>query len=296
MALYAFDGTWNREHTGADYSKNTNVVKFAKAYLGRKVVFQKKGKKEHVVEDDDAGYIDGPGARHGPIGWFFGHFGAGGKKRVREGLALVERKFAEGDPDVDVVGFSRGASIALDFVNELADRQIPVRFLGLWDVVGAFGIPINIGPFHFQSINVGWRLTLPPTVEHCFHAIALDERREAFRVTRVPGAYEVWFRGVHADVGGGNENEALSNISLAWMLRKAAAVNVPVDLRVIDGLTMDPDTPVQPKDDDQSDFRDILPPVWVHHTIRVKEHPDCRPVHAEWPVETAEHEATRTRI
>lgn len=294
MALFAFDGTWNREHTQAEYSENSNVVKFAKAYREEKAVFQKNGKKMHVVENDN-GYISGVGTRHGRIGWLFGGaFGMGGKTRIREAIARAERRRAMGDTIVDVVGFSRGAALAVHFVNELADRGIRTRFLGVWDTVGSFGIPINIGPFQFQKVNIGWKLTLPQTVDHCFHAIALDERRQGFRVTRLEGAYEVFFRGVHSDVGGGNGNEKLSNIALAWMLRKAHAVGVPVDLTVLEKLDMNADAPVKPeKDLILNPFREVLP-VWMHHTIKVrKDDAHCRPVPPGCPVETEEMEKTR---
>jgi hypothetical protein len=54
-------------------------------------------------------------------------------------------------------------------------------------------------------------------VGHAFDALALDDRLETFRSTRVAGAYEVWFRGVHSDVGGGKNNPNLNNIALRWL-------------------------------------------------------------------------------
>ena len=102
-----------------------------------------------------------------------------------------------------------------------------MRFLGVWDVVAAFGIPINLG-FNFNRINLGYKLGLSKGVKFCYHALALDEARQAFRPTRVRGGCEVWFRGVHSDVGGGNDNHALNDITLRWMLRKAIACGLPM--------------------------------------------------------------------
>jgi hypothetical protein len=65
-------------------------------------------------------------------------------------------------------------------------------------------------------------------VKACYHALALDEARQAFRPTRVRGGCEVWFRGVHSDVGGGNNNHALNDITMRWMLRKAIAGGLPM--------------------------------------------------------------------
>ena len=97
----------------------------------------------------------------------------------------------------------------------------------MFDIVAAFGIPINIG-LNFNRINLGYKLGLSKAVKHCYHALALDESRKAFRPTRVRGGCEVWFRGVHSDVGGGNNNHALNDITLRWMLRKAIATGLPM--------------------------------------------------------------------
>jgi uncharacterized protein (DUF2235 family) len=102
-----------------------------------------------------------------------------------------------------------------------------VRFLGVFDIVAAFGIAIDVG-VSFNRINLGYKLGLAKVVQHCYHAIALDESRKAFRPTRVRGGCEVWFRGVHSDVGGGNNNHALNDITLRWMLHKAVATGLPM--------------------------------------------------------------------
>lgn len=310
MALYAFDGTWGREHDQAEYGKNTNVLKFARAYVGAKSVIQKDGDKVKIVEDDDAMHIEGVGARHGRLGRFFGGvFGFGASQRIKEATARVEKKFAEGDREIDVVGFSRGGALALDFVNHLASKGIrdpqtgqrihpEVRFLGLWDVVAAFGLAFNIGPLKFQEINLGHKLTLTKNVKHCFHALALDERRQSFRATRVKGGYEVWFRGVHSDVGGGNENPALSDIALRWMMRKAAAVGVKLDeTRLTKPLDPRPDADIRPaRDPAKNAFRVIPASDWVHYTLTIRSHPDCQNAPATCSVETEDHERQRIAL
>ena len=58
--------------------------------------------------------------------------------------------------------------------------------------------------------------------------MALDERRRAFRVTRVRRGYEVWFRGVHSDIGGGT-NPGLNSIALRWMALKGIRAGLPLD-------------------------------------------------------------------
>lgn len=195
MALYAFNGTWNSEKTDVvttpdnEYQSNTNVLKFRDAYAGT-----------------NGYYTNGVGTRFGFLGRVFGGaFGVGGHDRINDAIGHLRARLAAGDTTIDVIGFSRGAALALAFTNRVYPRVIDprtgkppvIRFVGVWDVVGSFGIPINLGPFLFQEYNLGYSLKLPPTVEHSFHAMALDERRQTFRVTRLKGACEVWFRGAH---------------------------------------------------------------------------------------------------
>ena len=107
-------------------------------------------------------------------------------------------------------------------------RRPTVRFLGVFDLVAAFGIAINLG-FNFNRVNLGYKLGLSKGVKFCYHALALDEARQTFRPTRLRGGCEVWFRGVHSDVGGGNDNHSLNDITLRWMLHKATASGLPME-------------------------------------------------------------------
>ena len=218
MALYAFDGTWNEEKDAGRYDLNTNVVRFKDLYDGKKFFYQ------------------GVGTKHGTAGKFIGGaFGVGGHDRIEDAKRDLSRQLAAGDRDIDIVGFSRGAALAVHFANVVGDgirvgdatEVPPVRFLGVFDIVAAFGIPIDIG-LSFNRINLGYKLGLAKVVKQCYHAIALDESRKAFRPTRVRGGCEVWFRGVHSDVGGGNNNHALNDITLRWMLHKAIASGLPM--------------------------------------------------------------------
>ena len=215
MALYAFDGTWNEDEV--QDAKETNVLKFCKC----------------LPENMNVFYLEGVGTRFGFIGKLLGGVtGAGGRFRISEAMERLDRYFAEGDRVIDIIGFSRGAALALHFANQVQEEKpgAQVRFLGLWDTVASFGIPGN-------NINIGWDLTLPDNVTHCFHAMALDERRGNFSLTRVVShkggkpvkdrLQEVWFRGVHSDVGGG-QSVGLSSIALCWMLRRAQETGLPV--------------------------------------------------------------------
>ena len=107
------------------------------------------------------------------------------------------------------------------------EEDLEIRFLGVWDTVGALGIPLRI-PFltrlwSFHDTKLSSR------VRSACHALAIDERRGLFEPTlwqqqaHATGQTlaQVWFAGVHSDVGGGYRDSALSEIALLWMVERA---------------------------------------------------------------------------
>lgn len=263
MALYAFDGTWNSAKDDEDHAyRNTNVVRFFRAYAGSDTNF----------------YVAGVGTRLETIGRIFGGaFGLGARTRLDEAYAHLCARWDAGDTVIDVIGFSRGAAIALDFCNlvqrrgiralgsdDVVEAEPTIRFLGLWDVVAAFGLA-NLG---LRDLNFGHHLFLPrKNVRYAFHALALDEQRSSFLPTRLDGAYEVWFRGVHSDVGGGNGNKGLNDITLAWMFAKAMAAKLPIDAGAIAALAPEPDTPARLSARIALDLRLITAVDRYHHSV-----------------------------
>jgi uncharacterized protein (DUF2235 family) len=295
MALYAFDGTWNSATLNDDVEQDneTNVANFCEAYTGAKW------------------YISGPGTRFGKVGHVIGGAcGAGGHERVKEAYNQLCNNWENGDTAIDIIGFSRGSALALDFANKIEDSGIrrpgskdvveekpPIRFLGLWDVVGSFGVPINVGPLKFQDINFGHKLFVPDNVEYCFHAMAMDERRQTFRVTRLLNGYEVWFRGVHSDVGGGNGNVGLSSIALRWMFRKAIAAGLPIKDTAIPSHEgrINTEAPLRPPTDlIPNEYRGFLKGDRFHYTLQ--ERPDCNNPPGECECESEEDEPLAARI
>ncbi len=264
MALYAFDGTWNEDEE--DNLKNTNVLKFCTS----------------MPSDMNVFYEEGVGTRGHLIGKILGGVtGLGGRTRIREALDKLDKFSADGDDVIDIIGFSRGAALALHFVNQIHKEKLgmTVRFLGLWDTVASFGIPGN-------RINLGWDLKLPDNVLICCHAMALDERRGNFPLTRVKASergqslegrlQEVWFRGVHSDVGG-SKSLGLSSIALTWMLRRAKAAGVPVvdeKLKAQETL-VDAEAPISENLDPKKDpHRIIHPGDFIHESVTPRGHRD----------------------
>jgi uncharacterized protein (DUF2235 family) len=129
-------------------------------------------------------------------------------------------------------------------IDALKPRPITIRCLGVYDTVGALGVPIPalalLGRLFFRGIAQFHDTVLSSIVENAFQALAIDERRGPFVPalwTAAPGYWkrgnadgaphgvqrvlQVWFAGAHADVGGGYQDRALADISLGWMLRRA---------------------------------------------------------------------------
>ena len=108
-------------------------------------------------------------------------------------------------------------------------RDIPIKFIGVWDTVGALGAPTPILG-RLTRLKVGFHDTkLGRDVQNAYQALAVDERRRSFQ----PDLWEdkqadnqtieqMWFPGVHANVGGGYRDTVLSDIALKWMTDRAA--------------------------------------------------------------------------
>ena len=117
---------------------------------------------------------------------------------------------------------------------------IPIRFLGVWDTVGSLGVPFGSIPVLSSSNYTFLETDLRISNSFAYHALAIDEHREAFRPTlwtrtlhpghpdddypaRKPANVEQrWFPGAHANVGGGYDSDILAQLPLKWIMAKAA--------------------------------------------------------------------------
>ena len=104
-----------------------------------------------------------------------------------------------------------------------------VHFIGVWDTVGALGIPVGIfrgigrSRFGFHDVTLGSHIA------HAYHALAIDERRRPFtptlwlaqNVASHQQVEQVWFPGVHTNIGGGYVDAGLSDRAFLWMCLKA---------------------------------------------------------------------------
>jgi uncharacterized protein (DUF2235 family) len=123
-----------------------------------------------------------------------------------------------------------------DFPNPFNRRRKQVHFVGVWDTVKSVGwlnlrarIEVARWPFTANIANV----------ETACHALAIDERRRPFKEYRFTEAavaaadgrfQEMWFAGVHGDIGGQNRDDSqLPDIAFSWMVKQAHTAGLEIN-------------------------------------------------------------------
>lgn len=249
--IVLFDGTWN------DPDDRTNVYQ-----LSTLIASTEGATPQRFFYNPGVGTAIGSKFRGGM-------FGVGLSQNLLQGYDWLARHHEEGD-EIWIFGFSRGAYTARSLVGLLRkcgllktstprllqqaealyrDKQaapdspacvtfrqtyskpVRVHFIGVWDTVGALGIP---GTMISERGYYSWHDTeLSKIVSYAYQAMALDEHREAYDAvmwTSEDGkkkhdnlaVEQRWFIGAHANVGGGYGNDPLAGIPLAWMMQKAS--------------------------------------------------------------------------
>ncbi|BES70988.1 DUF2235 domain-containing protein [Marinobacter nanhaiticus D15-8W] len=261
------DGTWNRPETEAERVEPSNILKCTRALKAH------SGRRDQVVYYDEgigtAGGLDrwlggflGVGLSANLLqayrfianNWaptddiyllgfsrgaytvrslagFIHVMGLMAKSEMRHLPQAYQWYRAEPGPDRDKLPQA-------PLVEELrqTSRRIPVRFLGVFDTVGALGIPVP-GLRRLSRPWVGFHDTqLCDSVSYAVQALAIDERRAPFQPdlwTHAQDASEqqvesvnrrtlqVWLPGVHSDIGGGYPSTGLSDLALQFMIAQA---------------------------------------------------------------------------
>ncbi len=137
----------------------------------------------------------------------------------------------------------------------------PVKFMGVWDTVGALGNPLLLKIIRGRK-NQFHDTDLSSTVECAYQALAIDEKRRHFRATlwnqqsHAKGRQileQVWFVGAHSNVGGGCASAGLSDVALEWMCAKAHSCGLELG-----PLTIQPDVS-QPYNESRRGFYRLIP-------------------------------------
>ena len=124
----------------------------------------------------------------------------------------------------------------------LEPGAVPIEFIGVWDTVGARGVPDDLALLNLLDDPEEWRFydtRLGKHVKKARHAVGMDEMRASFTPTLwtdeqdnpiyddpTGRVKQLWFPGVHSDVGGGYSATGLSDIALAWMMDEASATGL----------------------------------------------------------------------
>ena len=258
--VFCADGTWNHPHSPVMVTEvDTNVYKLYKMLA--------------VTSGQLTFYDDGVGSDGTPVDRLLGGaFGAGLFQKIKDGYTAIAHVY-EKDDQIFIFGFSRGAYTARSLAGMIAICGLPtanfdqhlvdtafqayrdkdqratllasltayslydakITVLGVWDTVGALGIPGALFDAKDEILCGFLDTGLHPDVLAAYHALAIDERRREFQPTLwtstpAPGQIleQVWFPGVHCDVGGGYSQCGLSDITLSWMLNNAIGHNVEV--------------------------------------------------------------------
>lgn len=118
------------------------------------------------------------------------------------------------------------------------NHRVRMTFLGLWDMVDAYGLPVD-------EMTRGWDKWVwplsvkaqcrPRNIDRICHAVALDDERHTFHPvlfdeagdpaaasTRDEAVTQVWFAGAHSNVGGGYPDDSLARVPLRWMASEAS--------------------------------------------------------------------------
>ena len=123
---------------------------------------------------------------------------------------------------------------AIYFRQKYSIDNAEIHFLGIWDTVGAMGIPSN----NLDKVDRRYEFhdtELSRRVKNAYHALSIDETRPEFVPTLWTSkpkegqrVEQVWFAGVHSEIGGG-KRPSLTDIPLRWMQEKAIENHLELD-------------------------------------------------------------------
>jgi uncharacterized protein (DUF2235 family) len=155
------------------------------------------------------------------------------RDRIDEAYDLYRRR--------DLASQPRGSEAEL--FRRTCSNETRIKFIGVWDTVGALGIPTGIAwlpPALVSRLNKRWEfhdVKLSSSVDNAFHAVAIDEHRPPFTPTlwqqqahaTEQRLEQVWFVGAHGNIGGGSPDPGLSDFSFLWMKDRAKECGLVFD-------------------------------------------------------------------
>jgi uncharacterized protein (DUF2235 family) len=263
------DGTWNepeRKDETTGRPQPTNVLKVARAILPRsslgidQIVYYHEGVGTEGGLDKFTGGAFGSGMAQnvralyrflvynfelGDQLCFFGFSRGAFTVRTLAGfmykVGLLEKDDEYYTPEIYDLYQSSTPSDSVEWkhafrnINGTRPRP-PISFIGVWDTVGALGAPGLFGQILNRNKYKYHDIGLNPMIQNAYHALAIDERRKPFAPslwTRPAGwdgtLEQVWFAGVHSNVGGSYHPDGLANEALHWVIEKAENIGLEFD-------------------------------------------------------------------
>jgi len=236
--IFCFDGTCNSPQDSDDFFEDTSISNILKlhAFFGGKL--NPMNGANAALSDQHSFYYSGVGTRGN---WLKRKFNAlfapsyGDMDDILdEARADLKANFSTGD-DIYIFGFSRGAAIARMFAAHLPHS---IKFLGVFDTVAATRGSLDLNPDTFPASGIVFENgTLGSHIEKAVHLLSLDEKRILFQPTLFnydERVTEVWFAGVHSDIGGSYWFDGLSDITLQFMLDSVSKELTIIDVENID--------------------------------------------------------------
>jgi uncharacterized protein (DUF2235 family) len=265
--ILSFDGTWNIPDENGDEgaNTNTNVCRLHGAVLPKDV--------DGTVQD--AWYDKGVGTEwYNRLSG--GVAGVGLSKNIRQGYKHLAQKYEDGDEIFlfgfsrgaytarSLAGLIRNCGILKRPNDKLVHEayqiyrtrddgveseqarafrraaahpgNVEIKCLGVWDTVGALGIPVQSFDFFNRHFYRFHDTNLSSIVKNAFQALAIDEHRRDYEATlwnpseRADQRLEqVWFPGAHSNIGGGYKGDIVADVALAWMLDRVASCGLALD-------------------------------------------------------------------
>jgi hypothetical protein len=228
--IFCFDGTCNDPADYDDFSDDGSISNVLKMHIffGGGIQKNKAKRQKNALAGQLSFYYSGIGTRGSKfwqlINSTIAPRGMDMKDILEEAAADLKANYKKGD-EIFIFGFSRGAAIARMFAAKHIGNK-PVKLLGVFDTVAATRGSLDLDDTTYPASGILFENgTVGEHVENAVHLVSIDEQRLAFQPTlfnhddrRVT---EVWFAGVHSDIGGSFWHDALSDTALEFMLKEA---------------------------------------------------------------------------
>ncbi|MFV1997514.1 MAG: DUF2235 domain-containing protein [Acidiferrobacterales bacterium] len=148
-------------------------------------------------------------------------------KFVDTAFNVLPKAYGSKSYDQTIKGYETKAA---RFKADNSIKNIDIHFIGVWDTVSAIGMPFDflrwlldwIFNINFHNYQIG------PSVKYGYHGLSIDDERHTFHpqlwdetVKTSATLEQVWFSGVHSNVGGGYPKRGMAHVPLYWMMSKA---------------------------------------------------------------------------